>query len=433
MTYSYTKTLEENIFVPVTKSIGPSGNSSSSRSFKFTGTKSGSKVERWKERIQEGYSATSDYYLDMTKLVLGTPELHYGEFANSKPPYDRLGFTLAGHPAIYWQGGNTLTHLGASSSTAKSMALSKLYSKLESDRSSMNAMASAAEIGDVLRQFGRPFGAMLDAFRRHENRLYFERRRLPGRSSYREEQFRRIAADTWLEVSFGLIPLFADAKGLAEAFGRWQYELSDSPKLRDRMRSRATDLKAQDNLHGQQAFFNIVCQGGSKTETEARAQYVVGLKGDVRAEFGSNDRLLELLGWEPRNLPLAIWEAIPWSWLVDYGTNVQQILQAGATVTSRVDWIVYSETKKTTRTSTISKYTPAPPTNYGITKWHMDRPARAGSHDIQMIRTTFTRTSPSDLGVPPLYFKSPVGDLKKMANLLAIAVTKSADKRTWLS
>lgn len=428
----YTKALREVVFVPVVKAVGATKNSTSSRTFTFTGTQTGQAVPEWKSRIEKGQVASSPYSKDMTKLVLGKSEEHFGTIQKIGPPLEVLETSLIGHPAIWWQGGNTLSHLAADASKARSMALSKLYKKLESDRSEMNAAASLAEIGDVLRQFGRPFGAMLDAFSRHQNRLYFERRRLVGRSSWREEQFRRIAAETWLETSFGLIPVIADAVNLAEAFGRWQYELSDSPKLRDRMRSRANDLIAVQNGSGTQVFFNIACEGTSKTETDARAQYVVGLKGEVRAEFGSNDRLLELLGLEPRNIPLAIWEATPWSWLVDYGTNVQQILQAGATITSRVEWIVLSETKVTTRTSKcVARPDAVAP--WGSIRFRSKKAVKPDDFEVKMIRTTFNRTIPTSLGVPPLYFKSPLGDVKKMANLLAIAVVKGKDTRTWLS
>lgn len=429
---SYTTTLRETAKALVVKFSGAAQNESSSRSFVFTGTKSGERVDGWKGKLEKGQVASSPYYLDMTRLVLGKPERHVCGLRTTTLPKQNLLSGMSGYPAVHWQGGNTLTHLAADTVKARSMALSKLYKKLEEERSEMNASASLAEFGDVLRQFGRPFGSLLDAFRRHENRLYFERRRLKGRSSWKEEQFRRIAAETWLEVSFGLVPLISDAKALAETMARWRYELSDSPKLRDRIRARATDLKTALGATSEVTFFSIASTGSSKTETEARAQYVVGLKGDLQADFGSNDRLLELLGFEPRNIPLAVWEAIPWSWLVDYGTNVQQILQAGATITSRVDWIVLSETLKTTRTSWCRShpYASAP---WSIVYYESDKPSKPEDFQVRMIRTTFTRSIPATLGVPPLYFKSPLGEAQKVANLLAVAVAKSKDRRTWLS
>jgi len=142
---------------------------------------------------------------------------------------------------------------------------------------------------------------------------------------------------------------------------------------------------------------------------------------------------LEILGFEDRNIPMAVWEATPWSWLVDYGTNVQQIMQAAATITSRVKWIVLSETLQTT-VHAAPIVTPGHNSNsYELLDFQSDYPLRVEDRGVKMIRTTLNRTLPSTLGMPPLYFKSPLGDMKKMANLLALAVSRSKDRTTWLS
>lgn len=430
---SYTRTLKETYLVPFGASSSTVANMPKNVSITFTGTRSGSKVDGWKGKIEKGLTASSPYSLDMTKIVVGGQELHRIDYQMKASPYAKYFSSAQGHPANQWLG--QISHLPVSTSKARSMALSKLYKKLESDRSEMNAYASLAEITDVLRQFGRPFASIVDAFVRHENRLYFEKRRLVGSKTWKDEKFAQIAASTWLETSFGLIPLISDAESLAKALARWQYELSDNPKLRDRMRTRALDNAAtlvvknlNPDVTGGHKFVTTI-----RTETEARAQYVVGLSGDVRADFGSNARLLELLGLEGRNIPLAVWEATPWSWLVDYGTNVQQILQAGAVVTSRVQWIVLTETSRTVQ-HLITNATPYYDTvNYRLLSAQSDVPPRAEDRGIRVIRTTLNRTIPVALGVPPLYLKSPLGDLKKVANLLAVAVTRSKDRTTWLS
>jgi hypothetical protein len=428
---SYTRTLKETVTTPLV-SIKGAAIKNGGLTFVFTGTKTGSRVEGWRELIKKGLPASSTYQLDMTKLVKGRPESHFGSMRSRTWPYETYTYTTEGYPAIQWMS-STVNHLGVASVKARSVALSKLYKKLESDRSEMNAYASIAEFGDVLRQFGRPFGSLVDAFLRHENRLIFEKRRLVGSPSWKKEQYARIAANTWLETSFGLLPLISDAESLAKSFGRWEYELSDSPKLRDRMRTRAEESASSAAGPYRWNGYEMSFDGIVKTTTVARAQYVVGLSGEVRADFGSNARLLEILGFEDRNIPMAVWEATPWSWLVDYGTNVQQIMQAAATITSRVKWIVLSETLQTT-VHAAPIVTPGHNSNsYELLDFQSDYPLRVEDRGVKMIRTTLNRTLPSTLGMPPLYFKSPLGDMKKMANLLALAVSRSKDRTTWLS
>jgi len=422
----------------------------------WTGSKQGTKVENYRELIAQGLPAGGAYSMEAYKLFKGTPLNDVASLGRDGSQSLFLTSNFIGYPGANW-GGGIVSHLVVDTAKAKSVALSKLYKKLESDRSELNSYAVLAEFGDVLRQFGRPFGSIVSAFERHQNRLIFERRRLVGSKTWKDEQFARIAADTWLEVSFGLIPLISDATSVAEAFGRFEYELEESPKLRDRMRTRAVEFtKSMTTFPASSAqpFSYIDYIVERERVTEGRAQYVVGLQGDVRAEFGSNKRLLELLGFEPRNLPLAAWEAVPWSWLVDYFTNVQQILQAGATITTRVKWIVLSEMTQTIDTyrsqlrragtptynllNFVTNKKPGKRQGFGSPSGEPEQqrklkfpPLDAG--DFRIVRSTFVRTLPATLGVPPIYFKTPFEDVKKMANLGALVVSRSRDSRTWLS
>jgi hypothetical protein len=438
----YTKAINTLISLPATVDNGSGMNNAGSINRTFTGSRTGDKVAEWKRKIAEGFAAGSPYSLDAYKTYVGRPRRDFASHYQLGYPSFKVNQAYYGYPGVRNSVPNpVLMHLSVDTSEARSVALSKIYKKLESDRSEWNALAFLAEFADVIRQFGAPFSAMVEAFERHHIRVEHAKKGLRGRKSWKEESLRRIAAETWLETSFGLLPLFSDAEAIAKAFGRYEYELSDSPKLRDRIRSRAEVSNSTQVTQARVAetSMGVGYSNHVKTETVARCQYVVGLKGDVRAEFGSNNRLLELLGFEPRNIPLAIWEFTPWSWLVDYGLNVQNILQAGATVTTRVNWIVLSQTTTTTLTS-IPTLQFVPNGSWPLSGLVQDperSPTRGPGKGLsagafRIIRKTFNRTLPADLGVPPLYLKSPIGDLKKTANLLALATTRLTKSKTWL-
>lgn len=438
---SYTKTVPTRIYIESASFNGSSTYTADTKNFTVNDVKVGEKVHQWKEKIANGQPAASPYSREAHKLVLGVPRFDKSITHQKGYPQFQVINSFAGYPGARLMPSGRIAHLSEVTTVARSEALSKLYKKLESERSELNSYAALAEIGDVLRQFGRPFGSLVDAFLRHENRLIFERRRLVGSKTWKAEKFAKIAADTWLETTLGLLPLISDAESLAKALGRFEYEQSDNPKLRDRMRTRS---KVTHKTVATDRITNMTPMGIGydtiiTTTTEVRAQYVIGLEGEIRADFGSNGRLLELLGLEPRNIPLAIWEFTPWSWLVDYGLNVQNILQAGAVCVDRVKWIVLSETKKTIQSykSTLGWF--------GTSTWPLVsleskpdpqklRKGNPGQGNFDVIRTTFTRSIPATLGVPPLYFKNPLEDLKKTANLLAIAVSRVPRARqTWLS
>jgi hypothetical protein len=48
---------------------------------------------------------------------------------------------------------------------------------------------------------------------------------------------------------------------------------------------------------------------------------------------------LRVFGLSPEEFVPTVWELLPWSFLVDYFTNIGDILEAGATDTSTVAWI----------------------------------------------------------------------------------------------
>lgn len=430
---SYTRTTSETLTIPVlVTDLSGQQSSNQSKSQVATQVRSGTSVPNYRELISQGLNAASAYSLDKVKLVLGPPLDDTMSCRTVGGPFTYGSQRVQGYLAAE-SFDITADHLEVATAKARSMALSKIYKKLEEDRSHVNAPAILAEIGDVLRQFGAPFSAIANALNKRMDTLYYERSRLQGSRKFKNLKMLQIIAETWLETSFGLLPLISDAEAVAEAFGRFEYEQAENPQLRTRIRSRAGVSSTSTRLwrsmgNGSTMWYNHTYN----TETEARAQYTVGLKGDLRADFGSNRRLLELLGLEGRNIPLAIWEGIPNSWFLDYWTNVQQILEAGAAVTTRVNWIVLSETRITTQ-NVRSKpdVPPSPPPGWVRLGYERVIPSKQGeSGSFKTIRTTFVRSIPASLGVPPLYFETPFGDLKKMANLAALVVTKSKSNTT---
>lgn len=441
---TYTRPIRTGYQLPLLTSYNGASSTGNSLDKVYDGHRTGSKVEGWKELIAAGANASSAYERNAVTVSVGGPRSDVYTWAHTSFPWILATSTVDGYPvAIGFDSGFAHIIDNNARAEAESVALSKLYKKLESERSALNSYAVLAEFGDVIRQFGKPFNAIVQAFERHENRLIFERRRLVGSKTWRDEKFSKIAADTWLETSFGLIPLFTDAENLAIAFARFKSEAQGeeiSLKLRDRMRTRHfTVVSTASNVeHAANNVGFLSLSTATEKQTVFRCQYVVGLKGDLRADFGSNERLLQLLGFEPRNLPLAVWEATPWSWLVDYGLNVQNILQAAATLTSRVQWIVKSNTDITTtnqRTILGDIASPFYTLVSGISKPTAPKvlPGQLSVGEVRSVRHTLKRTLPSTLGLPSLYFKSPVGDLKKTANLVALAISRSRDHKTWLS
>lgn len=439
---TYTRTFKDVSYRTQRFYSSPGSNPDTIKDMTVTGTRTGEKVLDWKEKLREGKSASSAYYSDRSKVVYGDPlymTCNFRSYLEKIPPFrPDILVEITGHPHAL--GVNPMAdHLTTNLGEAEAMALSKTYKKLQSEQQHMNSPAIIAEFLDVIRQFGKPAEALVDLTNRRLNRLELERRGLKGSTSFKKIRYAEIVASTWLEYSFGLAPLISDTKDAAEALARWQLE-RDNPELvhlRKKIQSRGLSVASSNNTYALSISPVRSASGNTslhKTKTEHRVQYTVGLQGEISAAYGSNERLLSLLGFNHANWIPAAWEAVPWSWLVDYFSNVQQILDASVTNTTRVAWISKAVTQKTT-----NYYVPS--IRPGLIVSSFDAigysPASAfiakGTGAFKTERTTLTRSIPTSLGVPPLVVEHPFDKANKIANMVAVLFKKKGNSALWIT
>lgn len=436
---SYTNQVRtERVVIPsVYQTIPGSSDTTWSINTNVSSTRSGTKVDNWKEKIRKGENATSDYSLTGVRVILGKPYELTARFKQFPP--DGAGdqaIRIYGYPSIE-KIEVVNDHLSVNTSEAEAMALSKTYKKVQSEWQHMNSPAIIAEFLDVIRQFGKPAEALVDLTNRRLNRLALERRGLKGSTSFKKVKYAEIVASTWLEYSFGLAPLISDSMAAAETLARWQLE-KELPQLRKKMQSRGLSQNATvfTGATGVSPIAGIptTMRGSIKKVTKHRVQYTLGLAGEITADYGSNDRLIQLLGFDHANWVPAIWEAVPWSWLVDYFTNVQQILDASVTNTGRIKWISKAVSTVTEKTYTTSILKSGIASSYAAVKYKQVEPfAEKGDGAVKVIRTTFTRTSPTSLGVPPLVIEHPFNQAKKVANMVAVLFKKKGNSALWIT
>jgi len=325
-------------------------------------------------------------------------------------------------------------HLPTSVVKADSIALSKTYKKVASELQSMNSPAVLAEFVDVLRQFGSPFRSIVDLTNRRLNRLELERRGLKGSTTFKRKKWASIVADTYLEYSFGLAPLISDTKNAAEALARLHAEKEGLLRPRRKIVCQGKDVASETFTPtpiGVSLSGYLFARPSVTNKTECRVQYVCGLESTLRADLGSNDRLLQLLGFNHANWVPAIWEAVPWSFLIDYFTNVQQILEASVTNTSDVKWI----TKTVTYRTEYNQFFPVDQEETRLQAKARQRSGYGSGHAgrCHQVRITLARTLPTTLGVPSLYFELP-SSVKQLANMAALLIArKPTSSALWLT
>lgn len=400
---------------------------------KMAGSRTGTKLENWREIIRSGGNATTPYTLDRTKMLEMTGGYSQAVMLDWDPVWKTI-YTVRETMSGFLAPENVnLIHLVPDTSAAEATALTKVYKKIESTISHLNSAAVLAEGVDVIRQFGAPFSAIVDLTNRRLNRLQLESRGLKGSTTFRKIKFAEIVASSYLEYAFGLAPLISDTEKAAEALARWQFEATGESRLRQRAGGRGMDEKVTTSTDTDTRGMGLVHLINVRTRTQRRVQYVVGLDASAIAAFGSNDRLRQLLGFTPEKWIPAAWEVVPWSWLVDYFFNVQDILQSGVTSTAGVKWISKTVTQVTTREKSVdfnyklSRERAINGYGYGYGYSGTGSPGRT-----VRVRTTLTRTVPQSLGIVPLTVHFPV-KWRQYANMAAVLVARRpSSSALWL-
>lgn len=406
----------------------------SSQQFRtLSGTRTGENVADWRKKIKRGESAASPYSLDMYRYLERTP----GE---ASAVYNPVPVPNDPHNQItqYWSGFGsappaTLSHISGNHNEAEAMALSQLYRKIDSELSALNSAAVVAEFGDVIRQFGHPFKAIVRLTERRINLLAKARKGLSGTEAQKRQKFEKIVADTYLEYAFGLAPLISDTRKIAEALSKFNHESSDEfqndeftghfPR-RSKVTGSGTTTKVTSTVDDPSIISSsyLVYKTTTRKVTEYRVRYTVGLNSSQVAAYGTNARLIQILGFDPAKWVPAVWEAVPWSFLVDYFSNVGDILQAGATNTSGVTWISKAVTTRTTlHAYSIIDSTLTYNRIMAFGAYSGGGGGSGGSYVL--LRTTFVRTVPAQLSIPSLTVTLPV-DAVKYVNMAALLLSR---------
>jgi hypothetical protein len=142
-----------------------------------------------------------------------------------------------------------------------------------------------------------------------------------------------ILANLWLELSFGVKPLLADMRDLGHALGR-MYE----PRCSDVVRGQHNETKLI-HLSNSPSLVSPAMQVRVNWTIERKLGCTVygRLKADAEVPQ-SMSRITDLLGFRFENFFPTVYELVPFSWLVDYYTNLGKLLESACTDTSGVAW-----------------------------------------------------------------------------------------------
>jgi len=176
------------------------------------------------------------------------------------------------------------------------------------------------ELRETLQMLKRPASTLRRGLDTYYSDVKKRTRRMSGPSAT------RVVQDTWLEYSFGWQPLISDIRDAHKALTKPYVETR--PVYGDADIFSCQDSRSFHTHHFTHYILN------RKASTVAGVRY----KGRVRAINNPTQRQLANWGLTTSELLPTIWELIPYSFLVDYFTNIGDLIDAATTVTSGLVW-----------------------------------------------------------------------------------------------
>lgn len=162
-------------------------------------------------------------------------------------------------------------------------------------------------------------------------------KKVSRRLSSRER--RRKLVDTYLEATYGWQPLIADIRGGLQALNRYHQRRPFEIQRVSGFGSRETS-KFYPNRTISSTFLVVTY------DSEAYELVTFKVGGGIRLQStGSPRGALETFGVLPKNFLPTAWELIPYSFLVDYFTNIGTIIDAWSLINGSLAWAY--KTKRT--------------------------------------------------------------------------------------
>lgn len=299
--------------------------------------RTGVRLQNWRRIIASGGDATTAFSgtKEVYRVLNGEYSIWHKDTSNPLHK-DFYGSTFTGFiNDNLW--GYYPTVGGLDTQHAENQALTYFLRNVRNSRRSLQGGVLLGELRETLGMLRRPASALREGFSSYLNAV---RSRTSGLRSKdfsrkgRDASLRKMISGTWLEYRFGWSPLISDIDGIAKAAAAISTR---------HFQTRATGVGVVEKSADSTIRFGAI-KGIFRREEKYEVIYRSGLN-ETTPGVSSN---LETLGLGLRDFIPTVWELIPYSFVVDYFTNIGDLLDAATTSTSNLAWC-----NKTTRRTTV--------------------------------------------------------------------------------
>lgn len=306
--------------------------------------------------------------------------------------------------------------------TADNRALIRYLKEVREARSSFQGPVFMGELREAFRMIRHPamgLRSLADNWIRKVHRAKYPR----GPKGPVDYEWKKNLGSLWLEQAFGWQPLISDINGAFKTFRGLRDSKPQIPVSGFGIEEMAVPSKCYSSLTnpGQHIFYNET----RRSKERAFVKYT-GMV-NIRTEGAPVDAL-EAFGFTIDSWAPTAWELLPWSFLIDYFTNIGDVISAGTVSRSGIAWtrktvVTYQIVDKVAigNTAKAKSAIDAFGAQYYIS-------AEAAPTTGNYTRRVVTRSPNGFLGIPTLSFEIP-GLPTQWANMTALFTSAYAIHR----
>lgn len=366
----------------------------------------------WRRRISLHSSATTGRTIDRFKWYGGVGSAGV-EFTHITSPKGKT------NASDIWSGQflypTSWPSLPSDSSTADNEARMQFFKRAKNAQTAFSGLTFLGELRETLgmiRNPGRALRRGLDDYVKHVTK---RARRA------KKHSLNRIVSETWLEHVFGWQPLISDIKSAGDALNRRLNRFASSYTRisgKGRQESAAFDanLITLEDVWMQMVWRRL-------HRTYATVRYVAEIRSVCENPIRAD---MNLFGASWGDIIPTAWELIPYSFLVDYFTNIGDVLNAWSVRKGDIAWCNRTQRLRGTRVLTEKRLNKAY-TESAVTNFYAWRSSWFDTSYYRTVREQIVRGA-NQPGYPSFRLEIP-GMSTKWINMSALLASRNRTRR----